>query len=216
MLDGQPQAESAPIPSTTYAKHTIFDTPILNFFTRLGAILFLRAIGWKPGGAAPTAPKFVLIAAPHTSNFDFILLIAIALVFRVKLYWMGKDALFRGIKGPLARFLGGVSIDRSRKNGVVGQTIDLLNSSDRLVITVPAEGTRSKGEYWKSGFYHMAHGAQVPVVMGFLDYTKKVGGFGPELIPTGDIQADMKVIAEFYDPIGARYPDQYTPPRLRG
>ena len=194
--------------------HTIFDTPIVSSLTRLASLVFLRAIGWRPGGSAPEPPKFVLVAAPHTSNFDFLLLMAFAFRFHVKLHWMGKDSLFRGIRGPVTRYLGGIPIDRSKSSGVVAQTIELLRVSERLVITVPVEGTRRKGDSWKSGFYHIARGAQVPVVLGFLDYSKKVGGFGPVVTLTGDIESDMELISEFYADIGAKFPEQKTEPRL--
>lgn len=195
-------------------KYTIFDMPVLNWLARLASLLLIKIIGWRPGGETPTAPKFVLIAAPHTSNWDFLLLIAFAFKFRVKVYWMGKDNLFKGFRGPFSKFFGGIPIDRSKNTGVVQQTIDLYNQSEQLAITVPAAGTRSRGEAWKSGFYHIAHGANVPVVLGFLDYAKKIGGFGPAIMLTGDTQADMTVIADFYADIGARYPDQKTPIRL--
>ncbi len=195
-------------------KHTIFDTPVLRSILRFVSLIFLKAFGWKQGGHAPQAKKFVLIAAPHTSNFDYLLLMAIAYRFRVKLYWMGKDNLFKRPYGMMTRYIGGIPIDRSKNTGVVAQTIELFHQSDRLVVTIPVEGTRGKTKGWKSGFYHIARGADVPVVLGFLDYDKKIGGFGRELHLTGDTQADMVIIADFYADIGAKYPDKKTEPRL--
>lgn len=195
-------------------KHTVFDTPVLRPVLRFLSLLLLKAIGWNQGGQAPEAAKYVLIAAPHTSNCDYLLLMAIALRFKVKLYWMGKDTLFKRPYRTITRYAGGIAIDRSKNTGMVAQTVELFRQSDRLVVTIPVEGTRAKTEGWKSGFYHIARGADVPVVLGFLDYDKKVGGFGPEMTLTGDTQADMAVIADFYAGIGAKYPDKKTEPRL--
>lgn len=209
-----PDSSADPATSPAHMWFTIFDAPVLNVVARALFWVLLKCIGWREGGSRPTAPKFVLIAAPHTSNWDFLLLIAFAFRFHVKLYWMGKESIFKGWRSPVVKFLGGIPIDRSKKNGMVAQTIETFENADRLAITIPAEGTRGKSEAWKSGFYHIAHGAKVPVILGFLDYDKKVGGFGPELLLTGDIDADMAIIADFYADIGAKYPEKKTPPRL--
>lgn len=134
--------------------------------------------------------------------------------YRIKIYWMGKESLFRGIYGPIMRYLGGIPIDRSRPGGMVEQTIEKFNESDRLVVVVPPEGTRQKARYWKSGFYHIAHGANVPIVLGFLDYGRKEGSLEGLLTPTGDIEADMAVIREHYADIQAKHPEQRTPAEL--
>ncbi len=212
--DDLSQENAASVGAAPLMNHTVFDTPVLRSVLRFASLIFLKAVGWKQGGQAPQAAKFVLIAAPHTSNFDYLLLMAIAYRFRVKLYWMGKDNLFRRPYGTIVRYVGGIAIDRSKNTGMVAQTIELFRQSDRLVVTIPVEGTRGRTEGWKSGFYHIARGADVPVVLGFLDYDKKVGGFGPEMILTGDTDADMAVIADFYADIGAKFPDKKTEPRL--
>ena len=195
-------------------RHTIFDTPVVNRLTRVASLVFLRIIGWRPGGEAPKPKKYVMIAAPHTSNWDFLLMIALAFLFRVKLYWMGKDSFFRGPLGPVVKYLGGIPIDRSKSTGMVGQSIEKFQESARLAIAIPPEGTRKKVRYWKSGFYHIARGANVPIILGFLDYAKKVGGFGPAVVLTGDVEADMAIIRDFYADIGAKYPEQKSCPRL--
>lgn len=203
-----------PMPSRP-AKHTIFDTPILSSLTRLLSRIYLRLIGWKPSGALPDVPKFVLIAAPHTSNWDFPIMLALAFCFGARIHWIGKDSLFPGLARPVARYLGGIPVDRSKPGGMVQASIDELKAADKLIIVVPPEGTRGKSAGWKSGFYHIAHGAGVPVVMGFLDYAKKTGGFGPMLPLTGNIDDDMEAIRAFYGGIAAKYPELYTEPRLR-
>ncbi len=106
------------------------------------------------------------------------------------------------------RWLGGVPIDRSKSNNVVEQSIELFHQSNRLILTVPPSGTRSRVSYWKTGFYHIANGASVPIVLGFLDYRLRAGGVGPAVQPTGDIAKDMKVISSFYADISGKYPMQ--------
>ena len=111
---------------------------------------------------------------------------------------MGKAALFRWPFGAACRWLGGIPIDRSGSHQVVEQAIQAFKERDDLTMVIPPEGTRKKVSYWKTGFYHIARGANVPVVLGFLDYRRKVGGIGPTLYPTGRIEEDMQVIKTFY------------------
>lgn len=188
---------------------TVFDTPILRTIMRWAAIMTLKAGGWKAVGTLPTVDKYVGIAAPHTSNWDFIWTICIALKLRVKVFWMGKHTLFKGPAGPIMRWLGGIAIDRTKAGNTVEQSIAAFNENEKLVLIIPPEGTRSKARYWKTGFYHIANGAGVPIAMGFLDFSLKMGGFGPALIPTGDIEADMDLIKGFYSNVTGKYPDQY-------
>lgn len=184
--------------------YTVFDTPVVRTFFRILSILILKIAGWKVSGHVPDIPKFVMIAAPHTSNWDLPYTLFVAFAMKVKIYWMGKKELFRPPFGPLLRWLGGIPIDRSKSNGVVGQSIQQLQDAEKLVLTVPPTGTRRKVMHWKTGFYHIAHGAGVPIVLGFLDYGRKMGGVGPLFYPTGDINADMKEIQAFYQDIQGR------------
>jgi len=187
---------------------TFIDTPILNRLLPLLGRAFLRVMRWRPGGEAPTMAKCVLIAAPHTSNWDFPITLALAVVFRVKLYWIGKKSIFRWPFGRFFRWLGGIPIDRGRAGTVVMQAVRAFKNSESLVIAMAPEGTRGKVNVWKKGFYAIATAAEVPIVMGFLDYGRKVGGFGPTLMPTGDIDADMATIREFYSGVTAKYPEK--------
>jgi 1-acyl-sn-glycerol-3-phosphate acyltransferase len=193
-------------------RRTIFDTPVVSQVLYIVAWVFLLIARWRPSGAPPDVPKFVLIGAPHTSNWDFIYTITLAFTYRIKLFWMGKDSLFRFPFGPLFRWMGGIPIDRSRPHGVVAQTIEKFNSSDRLALCIAPEGARKHVERWKTGFYHVAHGAGVPISMAFLDYKKRRGGFGPLLMPTGDIEADMRQMQAFYATVTARHPNQFSEP----
>ncbi len=168
----------------------------------------LKILGWKLEGRSPTEPKYVLIAVPHTSNWDFPITLSMAFIFNFEIFWMGKDSLFKGWKGPLMRWMGGIAIDRKSSNNVVQQTIDAFNNNDRLVITIPPEGTRSKVDKWKTGFYYIAVGADVPIGMGYLDYKRKVGGFLPTFHPTGDVEKDIADMRKSYEGITGKFSNQ--------
>lgn len=179
------------------------------------ARLFLAVMGWKPEGETPSEPKYVLIAAPHTTNWDFPFTLAFAYLFGIKIRWMGKASLFKFPYGAFMRATGGIPVQRDRRNNIVQQMAEDLNKFQELALTVPAEGTRKRVEYWKSGFYHIATQANVPIVLGFLDYKRKRGGFGPAVMPTGDMRADMDVIRAFYADKQGKYPENFGPVRLR-
>ena len=177
--------------------------------------LCLRITGWKIKGSLPTPAKYVLIAAPHTSNWDLLHMLAIAFALDLKVHWLGKDSLFRPPFGFVLKWLGGIAIDRSKTNNVVQALADEFESRDGLALAVPPSGTRSRRDYWKSGFYHIARTAKVPIVMGFLDYGPKEGGFGPHIMPTEDMSADMDQIRAFYDTVDGKFPEMVSLPRLR-
>lgn len=166
-------------------------------------------------GEIPAASKYVLIAAPHTTNWDLFYFLAIAQVMRVRVSWMGKQSLFRGPMGTIMRALGGIPIRRDRRGNMVDQMAEAFASRDSLVLTVPAEGTRSYVAHWKSGFYQIALAAGVPIVLGYLDYERKCGGLGPEVIPTGDVREDMNEIRDFYSNIRGKYPEKFGAVRLK-
>lgn len=178
--------------------HTIFDTPVIRTLFAWIAIVLLRAAGWRLEGEFPRDAKYVLIGAPHTSNWDFPVTLGLCFAARSKIYWIGKSSLFRGPMGPIMRWLGGVPVDRSRSNSLVEQVVDVYRRSDRLVIAIAPEGTRRQVDEWKTGFYHIAVGAGVPIALAYLDYRRKVGGFGPMFQPTGDIDTDLPRIRAFY------------------
>ena len=193
---------------------TIYDTPGVCTVMRWISLIGLRLTGWKCEGERPEAPKYVLVAAPHTSNWDWVVFMAMVFAYRARLYYMVKDNLFRGIKGPIFRWLGGIPIDRSRNTGVVDQMVEQFNKADRLELAIPVEGTRRPVEKWKTGFYHVAHKAQVPIVMGYLDFGNKVGGFGPAFMPSGDIEKDIVICQEFYGGMQGKNPEWMSPIRV--
>jgi len=190
---------------------TIFDTPILTRILKGLSIRILRICGWRREGRLPSIPKYVMIVAPHTSNWDMLVGMMIALSFVLKLSWLTKESLFRWPFGGFMKWLGGIPIDRSKSSNVVAQSIQTFKENREVVLVVAPEGTRKKANYWKTGFYHIANGANVPIVMGFIDYARKVGGIGPTLIPTGDIEFDVQKIRFFYDGITGKIPDKSTP-----
>ncbi len=192
-------------------RYTIFDIPILRNLLQVLSIVVLRIFGWRRSGQLPNIPKFVMIAAPHTSNWDFPIGLAMVLAFKMKMNWLGKDSLFRWPFGGFFKWLGGIPISRSKSNDVVAQTIRAFKENAKMVMVVAPEGTRKKVKYWKTGFYRIAQGANVPIAMGFIDYVRKVGGFGPTLMPTGDIESDMQKIRAFYDNVTGKIPDKSTP-----
>ena len=161
--------------------------------------------GWESDGVPPSAPRCVLIAYPHTSNWDFIWTLAFAWAMDVEISWMGKEEMFRWPFGGFMRALGGVPVHRKSRANQVDQLAERLRSAERLTLVVPAEGTRRWVPRWKSGFYHIARAAGVPIVLGFLDYGRKVGGFGPAIRVTGDVRRDMDVIRAFYAPMRGKY-----------
>jgi len=182
---------------------------------KLLARAWLRLTGWAPEGELPAAAHFVLIAAPHTSNWDLAYLLALAEVYGLRVSWMGKHTLFRPPLGALFRALGGIPIRRHERGDRVAVMAAEFAHRERFALVVPSEATRSWAPYLKSGFYHIARRAGVPIVLGFLDYHRRRGGFGPSLRPTGDLAKDMDVIRAFYADKVGKHPAQFGPVRLR-
>lgn len=189
--------------------HTIFDTPVINTLMRLFSLLALRLTGWRVEGTAPAEAKYVLIAAPHTSNWDFPVTLMVCFALRLNVYWMGKASLFPPLIGGVMRWLGGIPVNRERAGNLVQGTIDAFNENEQLTVIVPPEGTRGKVTHWKTGFYYIAHGAGVPIALGFLDFKRKVGGIGKLFHTTGDIEKDMQLIQAFYAGIKGKNPQQF-------
>jgi len=187
---------------------TLFNTPVVTPFFYGLSRLWLCVAGWEVVGAPPPEPKFVIIAYPHTSNWDVPFTIAICLVYRLKIYWMGKASLFRGPIGPVMKWLGGIPVILGESQSLVQQTIDAINYADELIIVIAPEGARSYVHQWKTGFYHIATGANVPIALGFLDFGKKEGGYLKSFCPTGDVDKDMGLIQSAYACIKGKYPEQ--------
>ncbi len=177
---------------------TIFSTPVITPVLRGISIVILKILGWSTRGGDLEEKKLVLIGAPHTSNWDFPLMLMVVLKLRLKLFWMGKHTLFPFGVGWLMKWLGGIPIDRRASHNVVHETVRQYREHDELIVLIPPEGTRSKVKQWKTGFYHIANNAGVPILLGYVDASKKEAGFADFFHPSGEIEADMEAIREFY------------------
>lgn len=191
-------------------RQTIFTTPILRPVMMTLCRICFKITGWQLEGRPPATPRYVLIGAPHTSNWDFPLALAIAFVYRIEMHWMGKDTLFKGWRGPVMRWLGGIPINRRVNSNVVAETIAAFNGNGHLVVSITPESTRAKVDKWKTGFYYIARGANVPIALAFLDYRRKVGGFLSTFSPTGDADRDIAAIRAGYAGISGKNSDQST------
>jgi 1-acyl-sn-glycerol-3-phosphate acyltransferase len=169
----------------------------------------MRVFGWRFEGEPPDVAKYVMIAAPHTSNWDFLVLIAFDFSFKLDTVWMGKESIFRGPLAPFFRKVGGIPIDRGSGHSVVDQAVQVFQDNPRVVMAIAPEGTRGMTRRWKTGFYHIANGSGVPISLVFMDYGRKIVGFGPMFTPTGDSEADMTIIRDFYSSVVAKDPEKF-------
>lgn len=163
---------------------------------------------------APTRPT-VLIGAPHTSNWDFVRMLAIAWRLGIPVRWLGKASLFAGWRGPIMRALGGIPVQRDDAARVVDEVVERVHAGEVFGLVVTPDGTRGGNEYWKSGFYRIARATGMPVTLGYVDRTTMTTGLGPTIDLTGDVAGDMDRIRAFYaDKAGLR-PERRTEPRLQ-
>ena len=176
---------------------------------KLLANIWLKLNGWKiEGGIPDELKKCVLVAAPHTSNWDFPYAMAGLYEMNIDVKFLAKRSLFKFPLGLLLFPMGGIPVDRSKSHNMVDRMVQMFKERERLVLLIPAEGTRDKVKEWKSGFYHTAIGANVPIALGFLDYKRKVAGITKFFYPTGDFQVDLQEIKAFYAGITAKYPEK--------
>jgi 1-acyl-sn-glycerol-3-phosphate acyltransferase len=178
--------------------------------------LVLRLLGWRAVGEFPRSgcEKCVLIAAPHTSNWDLPFMIAFAMAFELHIAWMGKYTLFRPPFGGFMRWLGGVPVRRTTREGKVDEMAQLFAGRPRLVLAIAPEGTRFRSEHWKSGFYWIARRAGVPIVPSYLDFGTRTAGFGPPLVPSDSLRADMDHLRAVYAGKRGLFPERFGPVRL--
>lgn len=180
-----------------------------NAFSRSLGRTALAISGWRFEGTMPDLPKFVAIVAPHTSNWDFFVGVGALFSLGLRISFLGKDSIFRGPGRPILRWLGGIAVDRSVSRDRVAEMIDVFRSRERLVIGITPEGTRKKVADWKSGFYHVAKGADVPILPVAFDYSRKTIVFFPPFNPTGDAKADIEFLKGLYRPVMASRPDKF-------
>ncbi|MCK7595056.1 lysophospholipid acyltransferase family protein [Pseudomarimonas salicorniae] len=180
-----------------------------NAFTRWIGRTVLRLGGWRVEGEWPDVDKLLIIAAPHSSAWDGIWGLAAKLALGIELHIMAKAELFRGLSGltlgPLLRWFGAVPINRHAANGVVGQTVEAFNRHRVFWLILAPEGTRRRVEHWRSGFWHIARQAGVPVLCAWFHYPDRLIGIGQLFQPTADREADMAALREYYRPyVGKR------------
>jgi 1-acyl-sn-glycerol-3-phosphate acyltransferase len=182
---------------------------ILSRIVRRLCIILYHLRGWRIEGRVPADRKFVNVGAPHTSNWDFPVFLGAVDELGIQPHYLGKHSLFRW---PLKRFMldmGGIPVDRSKRAHYVEQVVAEFARRDTLALVIAPEGTRHSDGRWKSGFYHIAMGAGVPIVPAWIDRKRRRAGIGPAILPSGDYRADLKRIADFYR---AAWPEQ---PRFR-
>ncbi|HUR41343.1 MAG TPA: 1-acyl-sn-glycerol-3-phosphate acyltransferase [Verrucomicrobiae bacterium] len=163
-----------------------------------GALALLALLGWRLEVRLPDEPRLVLLAAPHTSNWDGVFAVLAMLALRLKLGLFVKHTAFEGVLGPVLRKVGALPIDRTAPGGIVAQTIEAFRTREQLAIGIAPEGTRRRVERWKRGFYLIADGAKVPIVCAYVDYGRKVVGTGLVMMSTGDYARDLEAIQAFY------------------
>jgi 1-acyl-sn-glycerol-3-phosphate acyltransferase len=167
---------------------------------------FLKLTGWRVEVEGPLGPKWVGVVAPHTSNWDFIYVIAMSFVLDLPVHWVGKHTLFWGPCGWILRRLGGIPVDRRAKQNIVDTVVQAFGERDEFVVGIAPEGTRSYTDHWKTGFYRIADGAGVPIHLFKFDYARKTGIIGPQFDPTGDLESDMKRISDYYADAVPKHP----------
>ena len=189
--------------------------PVSRHFLLRRAIarITLGASRWKAAGTVPE--RGVLVGAPHTSNWDWVLTILLAWTYGITIRLLVKKELFKGPLGWVLRATGAVELDRRNPSVTIKELLAEADGGDPWLLGLAAEGTRTRGEYWKSGFYRIAHQTGLPITLAYIDAPTRTVGWGPTFHPTGDVKADMDLVREFYaDKTGIR-PEGFTPPLLR-
>jgi 1-acyl-sn-glycerol-3-phosphate acyltransferase len=175
----------------------------------------LELRGWEFTGTVPDVPKLIIIGAPHTTNWDFVVYLGALHHYQLHASYIGKHTLFRWPFGWLFRKLGGIPVDRSKPGGLVQQVVDALESAKRMILVIAPEGTRGAAPYWKSGFLHIAAAAEVPILLAYIDYPSKRAGMGPLLEFDGDIPGFMDRCREFYADKQGKHPEKKGPVAVR-
>jgi 1-acyl-sn-glycerol-3-phosphate acyltransferase len=181
-------------------------------FSRAVGRLALAVIGWRIDGSFADVPQCVVIVAPHTSNWDFVVGVAGMVSLGIRIHWLGKGSLFRWPFGRILRWLGGIPVDRSAPDGVVEGAVAMFERHPSFFLGLTPEGTRKRVERWKSGFYRIAVAARVPLFLVAFDYRDRVIGLGPLFWPTGDLAADLPEVQKHFTSAMAKKPAGYAEP----
>ena len=181
-------------------------------YARRGSVLskalgrtLMRLSGWRFEGVLPDVPKLVIAVAPHTTNWDFVIGVMVLWALDIKIAFLGKHTLFRGVFGKWMRSIGGVAVNRESTHGVVGEAVQAFQQTERMVLALAPEGTRQLDKGFKMGFLRIAHGAGVPVLLTYFDFPRKLVGFGPLFVTTGNVERDMKFVLDFFRPVRGKY-----------
>lgn len=176
-----------------------------GFATKVLGRLLFRLMGWRLEGRLPDVPKIVISVAPHTSNWDFVVGVLALWGLGIRISFLAKHTLFDGMFGRWLRSLGGIAVDRSGPHGVVGDAIAAFQRCERLVLVITPEGTRRRDKGFKTGFLHIARGAQVPILLAYFDFQRKVVGFGPTMTAGEDVESDLRRAKDFYRPMHGKH-----------
>ncbi|MCJ7726020.1 MAG: 1-acyl-sn-glycerol-3-phosphate acyltransferase [Acidimicrobiia bacterium] len=197
------------------ARITLFTTPVLSPILGWFASGFLKMVGWKTRVDSPPEGGFVFVAAPHTSNWDAFYMLAVAAKEHLAIHWLAKSTLFKRPFGWFFRWLGGIPVEKGRRTAVVDTAIAAFAAKPGMILGISPEGTRAKVTHWKSGFYRIAQKAKVPVVPGFLDFGRKMGGTGAAIEMSGSPEVDLPRLRSFYESMKGRRPEFFDPESIR-
>jgi len=184
------------------------ESNVLSEIVRQFSVLMYTISGWTAVQENPPPINAVIIAAPHTSNWDFLYFFGLINKLRIKSYWIGKDTLFKWPWGGMMRRLGGIPVDRKKSQNMVDAMVKEFDRRDDFLLTIPPEGTRGSVQQWRTGVYYIALKGKVPLIIGLMDYSKKTGGLGPSFMPSGDYKADMKKLSDFYHSVTPKFPEK--------
>lgn len=184
---------------------------MLKIFSRI----ILKLIGWKVDITLPQEKKFVMIGAPHTTNWDLPIGLLCFWSAPIHLTWAAKKQLFVGPFNVFFRALGGIPVDRSQHTGFIEQIANQFDQHEEMIFGLTPEGTRSRTDYWKTGFYYIALKAKVPICLAYVDYPGRTIGFGKIVQPTGNIDEDFKIIETFYQNKKGKYPKNQGPVSIK-
>lgn len=185
-----------------------------NAFSRALGCTLMRLMGWRIVGSPPNEPKMMVVAIPHTSNWDGVILLIAMLAAGLDLRWVAKHTLFRGLTGKILRWAGGVSVNRAMAKDFVSSVAQTYRDSDSLALVIAPEGTRKPTARWKTGFHRIAQKAQVPIVIGYMDYATKSVGFGPGMDASDDFDSYVEQMAHFLRDVKPRHPKNFVLPEL--
>ena len=178
---------------------------------RLISKIFFKLAGWQIEGSIPAEiNRCVMIAAPHTSNYDFLFARAGCYLLNIKVRYLIKRSWMIFPLSLFFRATGAIAVERKQSNCQVNNLIHTIQQAEKIVVMVAPEGTRKSVTKWKTGFYYAAVGAEVPIVLSYVDYKKKRAGIGPVIYPTGDLARDMQVIQSYYQQISPKHPHAYN------